>query len=253
MNSQSKKGWRGASGNKRVSWGSTDIRQIPADNIGRKTVRKSKGRNPSLPPADSEVQSNLDESASDSEDSDSESLDSDSDPDADRVLYDVAPQCSYGKDENAPGNKRPPSATRGTKRKKQKQNEDVSFPVKSDDPYEWVTTAREEKAMPFTPDRTPGCHGPNISSDQSPGVLFATIMNESLLVVLSETNKYGRSRYESGEFNYKWVDITKEELLVYMGLLIAMGGCVKSNYKSVCPSNKVTYNYENALQRLLGR
>ncbi len=124
-----------------------------------------------------------------------------------------------------------PRATITSKKRLQSVPDDpeIRFPLVSDDPYEWRTTARERKDFEFT-GPAEGTLGLGLSSYDPAVLIFIAIFGDNLEIVLTETNRYGQKRSNDGAFKYKWVDITKPELLAYFGLVIGMGGCVKKNY-----------------------
>ncbi len=133
--------------------------------------------------------------------------------------------------EEVPSSAKHPRATITSKKRLQSVPDDpeIRFPEVSDDPYEWRTKARERKECPFT-GPAEGTLGLGLSSYDPAVIIFIEIFGNNLEIVLTETNRYGQKRSNDGEFKYKWVDITKPELLAYFGLVIAMGGCVKKNY-----------------------
>ncbi len=124
---------------------------------------------------------------------------------------------------------RPPVATRGTKRVLVPQNEDITFPYYSDDPMVWRVKPRPPRKAKFHPHRTPRSKPKEVSPYQAPVLTYLWLMQNPLEIMLRETNKYGLLRSEQELVQLPWKDLTVPELLVYQGLSLLMGSCVKNN------------------------
>ncbi len=124
-----------------------------------------------------------------------------------------------------------PRATKAPKRKREVDKTVVQFPETSDDPDVWRVKPREKFDAEFSPLYPPTTKGPGISSFNCPGLTCFQLLEDVLHIVLKETNAYANQRERDGEILYSWDDVTMPELLVYVGILLAMGCCNKNDYK----------------------
>ncbi len=123
-------------------------------------------------------------------------------------------------------------ATKVTKAKTVPLQKNVVFPETSHNPNEWRCEARKvENDAPNFYGRTPGKKGLGIRSEEPAVSIYLKMMSNALEILLKETNRHGAQRAADGDIEYKWKDVTKQELLAFLGLLFAMGGAVKKDYK----------------------
>ncbi len=126
------------------------------------------------------------------------------------------------------------AATAAGRRRRYKEDEHVKFRARSDNPDEWCWKARELlKGDFFKPDRPPGIHATNINASGPAASIFCNMMTPALRILLIETNKYGKLRWDRGMVKTPWVNVEPEELLVYLALVIAQSLMVKGNYRLV--------------------
>ncbi len=124
-----------------------------------------------------------------------------------------------------------PKATKAPKRKRTVDKTVVHFPETSDDPDVWRVTPRKEFHSDFSPLYPPTTKGPGISSFNCPGLTYFQLLEDVLYIILKETNRYGNQRDMDGKILYNWDDVTMPELLVYVGILMSMGCCIKNDYR----------------------
>ena len=89
--------------------------------------------------------------------------------------------------------------------------------------FDWKIQSRKSYDNLFTPRREPGPH--HILEEDDECELLLKLMDESLALFLSETNKHGK------EINSDWKDITPPELACWLALQLSCDIIVKPTLK----------------------
>ncbi|MCP4922420.1 MAG: hypothetical protein GY915_00105 [bacterium] len=78
-----------------------------------------------------------------------------------------------------------------SRRARPKTYREPFFPLTGSGPDVWRKEKREAYTVPFNPKRKPGTKP--LKSSANPGLIFLTMIEEALDVIIEETNRHGRS------------------------------------------------------------